>query len=822
MSALMATVLIAASVCTASGSLYVSPDGDDSNPGSLGKPFATLEAARDAIRQMKVAGKLPADSVTVYLRGGVHRLHTTFELDQRDSGAPGAPIVYRAFEEEKPILSGGRLVTGWRPDPDGRWKASAAGLSNFRQLYVNGRRAKRARGGKLPGAKHYGGEAPLASLAGYTTTDGGMAKWRNQSDIEFGYLVPVWSHKILKVDHIRPDGKGGAIVNMQQPWFWLGSTSGYIGSVGNYGGRPPDYMENAFELLDEPGEWYLDRSAQVLYYIPMAGEDMATVEVVAPQLEKLVEVKGTLDEPAHDVLFEGITFAEATWLRPSEIGQLDVQAGFVMRLDNIIYQSGASSSIHGTWRKSPANVVLNAAKSIRFEGCTFTRLGGAGVDIEHGAQDNVISGCEFYDISGTAVQVGDVRKQDHHPDDKRLIVKNNQVVNNYIHDAGVEYLASVGIFAGYTEGTVIAHNEICDLPYSGMSVGWGWGNADVGGDGTTVPWTVYQTPTTCKNNRIEYNHIHDVLLRRADGGGIYTLGDQPGTLIRENHIHDNPGGPGGIYLDQGSGYIEITGNVVYNVPNVNVNYNNRRAGRFESCKEHDNYFGGVLGFNQVPGRVGKAVEGGSLDVPHSTALEPANITIEAWVYLTKVPSGHDPRRWIVGKNQNETVQGHYALVIWGKKLSAYLNIEGGMEGFHQATTKTDVLTLNQWHHLAMTYDGAVLRLYFDGTLANSTAVNKARVSGQGKLSIGQRPDGFAFFKEGRIDEVRIYGRALSADEIRAHFVTPADVPSHDKALVRHWTFDTDDRSAGHRKLQEIVAKAGLEPEYRKMLMTQRR
>jgi len=255
--------------------------------------------------------------------------------------------------------------------------------------------------------------------------------------------------------------------------------------------------------------------------------------------------------------------------------------------------------------------------------------------------------------------------------------------------------------------------------------------------------------------------------------------------------------------------------VVYKVPRVNVNYNNNRAGRRQTCKEHDNYFGNFARGSLVPGKVGKAMAGGVVDVPHSPALEPADITAEAWVYLTAFPRSRERRRWIVGKGHNEVYPGHYALVIWNKKVSTYLNIEGGMAGFHQATTKTDVLKLKQWHHLAMTYDGAVLRLYVDGALTSSTKVNKARIPGRTKLSIGQRPDGHTFLTRGRIDEVRLYSRVLPAAEIITHFNDPAAVPPKDKGLVGYWGFEASPDSSAAGK---IVEKAGLEPAYREKLL----
>ena len=435
---------------------------------------------------------------------------------------------------------------------------------------------RHAHGGGLAGAELIGNE-------GYRTTAVDMANWRNVGDIEFCYVV-VWAHTRCKVQSIKRQGDH-AVVAMLQPYFTHARTKEGV-QVGL-----PHYVENALELLDEPGEWYLDRPAKTVYYMPRPGEDMAKVEVLAPAVEKLVELRGALDQPVEHIRFEGIAFRHGSWLRPSKIGHCDVQANFIVDSDrkDSFTRPGGFENVHSENLKSPANVVCHAAKSIRFDRCTFNQLGGAGLDIEFGSQDNVVSGCHFYDISGSAVQIGDVLKDDHHPDDPRKIVKNNSVVNCYIHDCAVDYLGGVGVFGGYTEGTVIAHNEICRMPYSGMSLGWGWGEEDAGGGGYQQPF-FYDKPTPAKNNRIECNHIHYVMQPMQDGGAIYTLGNQPGTVIRGNHVHDNVWGPGGIYLDEGSGFIEITGNLVYNV-GTPMTYNNGNQNRRATCKEHDNFFG---------------------------------------------------------------------------------------------------------------------------------------------------------------------------------------------------------------------------------------
>ena len=578
--------------------LYVAPDGNDSNSGTAQTPFRTLQRAQQAVRKINTQ---MAGDIVVVLAGGTYPTGM-LSFDAADSGTNGHNVIYRAAAKQVPIISGGRRITGWQPDTGNRWKAKTD-LENFRQLYVGGVRAIRARSGKLNGATNSGcwefwhdptrggrlknGEA--VGNVGYRTSAVEMADWHNISDIEFCYVGVEpgswsWSHTRCPLQSITRDGNR-AMVTMLQPCFTHARTKAGVQV------KLPDYVENALELLDEPGEWYFDRPAGTVYYMRRPGEDMNHVEVIAPAVETLVDLRGTLDRPAHNIRFEAVVFKHGGWLRPSKIGHVDVQANFVVdpTPGTSGLQDGALRNTHDENLKSPANVVCHAAKSISFDRCTFTQFGGAGLDIEFGSQDNVVSGCRFYDISGAAVQIGDVRKDDHHPDDPRKIVKNNTVANCYIHDCCVEYLSGVGVFGGYTEATRIAHNEICRLPYSAISFGWGWGQEDAGGGGYNQPHR-YTTPTPAKNNRIEQNHLHHLMNPMMDGGGIYTLGNQPGTVIRGNHIHDNARQPGGIYLDEGSGFIEVTGNLVHDVITP-MNYNNGAQNRRATCKEHDDFFG---------------------------------------------------------------------------------------------------------------------------------------------------------------------------------------------------------------------------------------
>ena len=326
---------------------------------------------------------------------------------------------------------------------------------------------------------------------------------------------------------------------------------------------------------------------------------MSKSDFIVPAMQVLIDFvnwgKGNEDVP-HHIRFEGITFADVDGPPLPTGGHADVQANFAISPENLYERDGFLVNVHNEYVKSPGCIrICSGAHHIVFDHCTFTRMGAAALDIdgpqkpgEPGAHDIVIKDCEFYDISGSAIQIGDVTRENHHPHDPVSIVKNNRVENCKIHDIGVEYEDSVGIFAGYTEGTVIEGNEIYDLPYSGISIGWGWGEEDAGGSTYPIPY-IFETPTPCKNNRIANNHIHHVMLKRQDGGGVYTLGNMPGTVIEGNDIHDNPGIPGGIYLDEGSGFIEVRNNKVYNVPTP-MNFNNRNQNRIDTCKVHDNAF----------------------------------------------------------------------------------------------------------------------------------------------------------------------------------------------------------------------------------------
>lgn len=605
----------------AAATFYVSPEGDDSAEGTADRPFRTIERAQQAVRQWKQSHKMTRD-IRVVIAPGVYRLDKPLFFGPEDAGSGEFRVIYEGQRKkgENVIISGGQLVTGWQEGDDGVWQTTWTGRP-FRQLYVGGKRAIRARSGTLgenfdPGRweslhdhSRNGGlpDADFLFWEGFTSSAVDLAGWKNPRDVELVF-VHVWSHMRYRVRELRQEGDN-LVVLMQQPQFMHGRAK--EGMTVNL----PSWIENALELLDEPGEWYLDRNQGRLFYKPREGEDLTQIEVVAPQLERLVCIAGELGRPVRNLEFRGLTFAHANWWYPSEVGHADVQANFTLDSlsDRLMFRSFGYTSIHNEHRKSPAAVLLRYAENIRFNRCTFTQLGSAGIDVELGSRRNALIGCHFHDISGTAVQIGDVQRDDHHPDDERKVVADNAVENCLIHDCAVEYMGGVGVFVGYTTRTRIVHNEICRLPYSGVSVGWGWGEEDAGG-GPPHYWQPfhYDTPTPSRENFIAFNHIHHIMNPMGDGGGIYTLGNQPGTVIRGNHIHHAVGAPGGIYLDEGSGFIEVTENLVHDVPEP-LFFNNRAQDRIATCRVEGNFTFGTQPKQLPPEAVA---------IPETAGLEP--------------------------------------------------------------------------------------------------------------------------------------------------------------------------------------------------------
>jgi len=541
--------------------LYVAPGGSDDNPGTVVAPFATLNHARDVARTHP--------GTTIYLRAGVYRLDDTLRLDERDSDSTWA-----AYPGEQVSISGGAVVSGWTgPDAYGRWTAHTD-LDNFRQLYVNGVRATRSRMA-LTSPSMVVAVDTINGSGGFVI-DSNITSWKNVTDMELGLFGPynAWTQSICGVQSAVALARG-ILLTLAEPCFYLTRHKAGVQV------STAAYLENALEVLSS-GQFYLDRPNHVVYYIPRPNEDMRTAEVVAPRLQTVMTIAGTVDLPVSGVTFTGITFEHTSWLGTSSPeGFPEVQAAF--RLDTTRLTKAPDGTLYPIKDeavKTPGGVVLSHVNGAMFVRCSFAHMGGSGLDIESGSQANHITGAKIFDISANGVQIGDVQAEDLSADDPRMVVNGNTIANSYIHSVGAEYTGAVGVFVGYTSRTTITHNEVTQLPYTGISVGWGWGR---------------ENPTSSRSNIVRYNHIHRVMQQRADGGGIYTLGDMPATVISWNLVDDNAGPPGGIYLDLGSAGIDVMHNVIFGVspdlPYTNDIFPiflNDQVSKDGSCSVHDN------------------------------------------------------------------------------------------------------------------------------------------------------------------------------------------------------------------------------------------
>ncbi len=533
---------------------HVSPAGADSNRGVGDAPFRTVERAREEVRKKIAAGL--REPVRVWLRGGTYELRAPLVFDARDSGTEACPVTYAAQRGEDVVLSGGRRITGWKKEGNGPWTVDLPGVRAgdwfFRQLVVNDRRATRARWPEKDGVLRIAGVAdevrqftfnqplPAASLA---SQDAELVVYENWS-VTRGLVTASSATQLTTATSMG----------------WIGHGDATTASPGK-----PAYIEHARAFLDSPGEWFLDRPAGVLRYLPREGESPDGVAAAAPALKTILALAGTKADPVRNVRFEGIRFEHTDFALPA-IGYNEIQAAH--------FGTTTKERTH----VQPVAVECVYAEGCRFERCRFAHLGGSGIGLGPGCRRNAVIGCAIEDIGGAGVMVGwrgagrltggDEGMLDADWEDPSDAPAGNEIAHCHIRQCGADSRGAVGIFVAFSSDSRIAHNRIHDLPYTGISVGYRWNT----------------TPTSQARCLVERNHIFDVMKTLADGGGIYTLGFQPGTVLRGNHIHDvhrsafaHGGAPNnGFFIDEGSKGFLFESNVVHDTSGEPVRFNNCR------------------------------------------------------------------------------------------------------------------------------------------------------------------------------------------------------------------------------------------------------
>lgn len=554
------------------GEIWISPKGSDFNDGTRQSPKATLTSAlRQAREWRRTEDNRIQGGITIYMEGGTYAFHEPVFIRPEDSGTKESPTIIRSVGDEKVILSGGISIKGWKKQ--GKvWVADVPAFNgrplDFRQLWVNGKKAVRARDVEdfekmnricSVDEKNEILYVPAVSIRRLIDNKGNLkAKYAEM------VLHQMWCVANLRIRSVEVQGDSAAIrfhqpesrIQFEHPWPRpMVTTDGHNSAF---------YLTNARELQDVPGEWYHNIDARKVYYYPREGEKMQEAEVIVPAVETLVRVEGTLDRPVCHIRFEKITFSYTTWMRPSEKGHVPLQAGMYLtdgyRIDPKMQRDYLNHPLDNQgWLGRPAAAVrVVAARQIDFERCRFEHLGSTGLDYEEAVQGGVVRGCLFRDIAGNGLLVGSFSPAAHEthlpydPAERREVCTQQQINNCYFTEIGNEDWGCLAIAAGYVGDVNIEHNEISEVPYSGISLGWGW----------------TQTVNCMRNNRVHANLIHHYAKHMYDVAGIYTLGSQPKSYVTENCVHSiykpgyvhDPNHWFYLYTDEGSSFITVRDN----------------------------------------------------------------------------------------------------------------------------------------------------------------------------------------------------------------------------------------------------------------------
>lgn len=510
--------------------LYVSHSGSDKFPGTLAKPFKTLDRAKSEVIALK---ENHPSEIKVYIREGEYFLNETFRFYAIDGGDENTKVTYSGYKDEVAMLHSGVAINQWKEESDGIWSAPAKGLK-FRQLYINGARATRARHPDLGSFFHVYRwddhektiKVPAAHIPG---TIGVRAEIILQQN---------WGESILRISSIEISSDTAIIHPVAEERDLVFSRPYPRRKAGQ-----AYHLENSRAFLNNPGEWWLDEANDRVYYIPQKEEESKAIHAIVPTLETLMAISGTLEQPVTNLTFENLVFAYSTFLRPSLHGHLNAQAGQI----NI----KATPENDQYVIRPPAGVYLAAAKNVVFNRCVFKNMGATALDFHFGTYQCKARGNLIHDIAGNGIMVGkfvqDSLTEYHEaylPEDLREVCHEDEITDNYVLHTGRDFYGSAAIAAGYPQNIKITHNTIRDNPYSGISIGFGWTSA----------------PNAMSNNVISNNDISDVVNVMDDGAGIYTLSLQPGTKITGNFIYGIKRAPwagtspvAGIYCDEASG-----------------------------------------------------------------------------------------------------------------------------------------------------------------------------------------------------------------------------------------------------------------------------
>jgi hypothetical protein len=531
---------LAISSCHKRTELFVAPNGNDKNSGSKKAPLSSIKVAKE--KAVRLIHKYPNKDITIWFEDGTYFLDEPLEFTNEDSGLEGQSVVYKAVNDKRVLLSGGIKISQWKKNSDGIWESQvidhSENLPTVRELFIDGMRAKRAR---------FPNENYLRVLK--AGEDRRTNFFFNKGDFPVP-TKPMETELVLLHDwSISRIGLDTVVVKDNQLFAKdsIGAKNPAFFNIDNWEKNPRYYLENALEFIDEDNEWCYSPSDGKLYLKLSDSAHPDSLDIIVPSTSGLLRFPGSREKPVSNIRFEGFRFSYSSWQIP-DWGYGGIQA---------CHYGGRDHS--PVWGIVPAAVQGKWVDRITFANCTFEHLGGGALWLGEGSSNCVVSNCLINDVSGNGIMIGEGR--DRMVDGKPWwqsatdeVAIENTIENSIITDCGKQFHGAVGIWCGLTAYTVLRNNEVFNLPYTGVSIGWMWN----------------PQPTPSRGNIADGNHIHDIMNILSDGGGIYMLGLQPDSRLVNNHIHDVTVNAGraesnGMFLDEGITDVVVEGNLIYNI-----------------------------------------------------------------------------------------------------------------------------------------------------------------------------------------------------------------------------------------------------------------
>lgn len=527
-------------------------------------PDSSLHLAVRKARELRRLGK--AQTAVIRMSAGIYRLEKPLVIRPEDSH-----LTFQGSADGEVTISGAVELDGWQRE--GRYLTAQVPEFHgrpheFRQMWINGRKAVRARDVEdfdkmnricwVDKVKQ-GIWVPTNSVRRLIDKRGNILPTARYAEM---VLHEMWEVANLRIKGITLDGDS-ALVTFHQPESEVQFSHPWPSPMYNSKHNSPYYITNAMPLLDTPGEWYHDIRVGKLYYVPFKGETEDNLTAQMPVMENLVKIVGTTDRRVNDVRFVNVSFMHTTWMRPSFEGHVPLQAGMYLTEAYKLRPQTERVNNHkldnqGWIGRARAAVEVLYADNITFDKCTFSQTGGSGLDYIIGCKGGGVANSSFIDIAMNGVVTGcfSPEGQETHvpyiPQDTRDICEGQRIHNNIMSHIATEDWGCCAVTAGNVRNMDITNNTIDSCSYSAISIGWGWNRDSV----------------LMRDNRIHANLITNYAGHMYDCAGIYTLGNQPGTVISENvidkiqtpsYVHD-PEHWFYLYTDEGSSNITLRDN----------------------------------------------------------------------------------------------------------------------------------------------------------------------------------------------------------------------------------------------------------------------